>query len=237
MRQPNKLATALNCWLTFEQMCKRENLFNESYLTYPIGQFLSARYGSALVSEYPHPVLMQLKRDRGDKPRLDFAVLSGGHNIELVIETKWLSSSKSLIRDIIRDLVRLELVAHANGAEAWLILAGRGSDFELLSRHSAFKGHPSHVGSNSILPYGRAGCGRLRLNPPAKFRRDILEKALQPFIGIELANCIHITRFGPYPSDVPASGYVTYLWRVDNKNGSGRFLPEKIYTGRIAQRM
>ena len=235
MRRPNKLATALNSWLTFEQMCKRESLFNESYLAYPIGQFLSSRYGAALVSEYPHPILTPLKEGRGDKPRIDFAVLGKDGNIELVIETKWLSSSRSLIRDIIRDLVRLELVVHAQGAEAWLILAGKGSYFDLISGNSKFKGHPSHIGSDPILPHGCSKSGRLRLNPPAKFRREILEDALRPFVGIELTDCIHITRFGPYPPDATPSGYVTYLWRVDKRKNTARFLPETIWN-EFAQR-
>jgi hypothetical protein len=153
MKRPNKIAIGLNAWLTFEQMCKREPIFSESYLAFPIGQLLSARYGAALVSEHPHPVLAPLMTGRGNRPRLDFAVLRQDKSVELAIETKWLSSSPTLQRDIIRDLVRLELVAHAHSAEAWLVVAGLANEFGVLVGKPKFLGHPSHIGSDPILPH------------------------------------------------------------------------------------
>lgn len=230
MNRPNKIASGLNAWLTFEQMCKRAPLFSESYLAFPIGQLLSARYGAALISEHPHPLLAPLKVGRGDKPRLDFAILREDKTVELAIETKWLSSSRTLRRDIIRDIVRLELVVHADKAEAWLVVAGLASEFDALVGDPKFQGHPNHVGSDPILPHNVSRNGRLRLNPPAKFRRDILKSALEPFNGVELPDCIHTTRFGPYPSQPTPDSYVTYLWRIDRrKYSSGRFLLESIY--------
>jgi hypothetical protein len=230
VKRPTKIAIGLNAWLTFEQMCKREPLFSEAYLAYPIGQLLATRYGNALVSEHPHPVLAPRKTGRGDKPKLDFAVLRADGSIELAIETKWLSSSPSLQRDIIRDMVRLELACHSQNCDGWLIVAGKSSDFQQLVGAAKFQGHPSHVGSDTILPHGNSRDGRLRLNPPAKFRRDMLDTALTPFAGLDLADCIHVTRFGPYPVDAPANGYVTYLWRINGRRRhQARFKPEAVY--------
>ncbi len=229
MNLPNKIVIGLNAWLTFEQMCEREPLFSESYLAFPIGQLLNARYGAFLVAEHLHPVLAPLKTGRGDKPRFDFAVLREDKTIALAIETKWLSSSKTLQRDIVRDLIRLELVAHADNSEAWLIVAGLADEFRGLVENPKFQGHPNHIGSKPILPFGYSRNGRLRLNPPAKFRREMLTSALEPFHGIELSDCIHVTRFGPYPSEPVARGYVTYMWRIDKHRHPGRFLPEIVY--------
>lgn len=100
MRPVRKLVEAINSWLDFEVMCKREGLFSECYMAYPIGQFLSAYYKHNLTAEYLHPILAPLKAGRGDKPRIDFAVIDDNEQLVLAIETKWLSSSQTLVRDI-----------------------------------------------------------------------------------------------------------------------------------------
>lgn len=125
MKRFRKLVEAVSSWLHFEAMCRREALFCESYIAATIGQFLSARYGYSLHIEYPHPVLASLKLGRGDVPRIDFAVVNDSNQIEVAIETKWISTSSSLIRDIVRDLVRLELLYHNQGTQAYLLVAGK----------------------------------------------------------------------------------------------------------------
>ncbi len=230
MKLPNKIALALNSWLTFEQMCGREPLFSEAYLAYPMGQFLGSEFGSRLVAEFPHPILAPLKTGRGDKPRIDFAVVRSDGRVEIAIETKWLSSSQTLQRDIIRDLVRLELMVSNQDSEAWLVVAGEASKFEALVGTEKFQGHPAHVGSDPILPHGTSRDGRLRLNKPAKFRYEMLKAALEPFHGVDLTDCIHTTRFGPYPSTAPGAKYVTYLWRVNVRRQLGRFRYETVYS-------
>src|SRR5262245_44980490 len=102
-------------------MCKREDLFSESYISYPIGQFLTAHYASSLKAEYPHPRLAPFKTGRGDKPRVDFVVADEQNNIEIAIETKWLSSSTTLVRDVIRDVIRLELLIQNATTKSYLI--------------------------------------------------------------------------------------------------------------------
>lgn len=228
MNRPNKIAIGLNAWLTFEQMCKREPLFSEAYLAYPIGQLLATRYGARLVAEYPHPVLSPLKKSSGDKPRLDFAVLKPDGRLELAIETKWLSSSNKLHRDVLRDLVRLELIRHAHSCEAWFIIAGPAHLFQNLVGSSKFQGHPLHLNSKPILPYGINNEGVVRLNPIPRFREKLIKEVLEPFGEIEMRNIIHLTKFGPYPSDAQGKSYVVYLWRLNSRGALGRFSPPKV---------
>ena len=229
MNRLNKFACAINSWLTFEQMCKRECLFCESYLAYPIGQFLNAEYGEYLQTEYIHPVLAEYKNGRGDKPRIDFVVLTEQKEISIAIETKWISTSTTLLRDIIRDLIRLELVVHKTNAEGWFILAGNGRDFNELVKTRNFLGHPKHIGSNTILPYGRSEIGNIRLNPPAKFRKEFLKECLRPYIGMSIIDSITLTKFGPYPKEYKAKDYVTLIWKVANKQEKERFKPEDVF--------
>ena len=131
MRNPRNIVEAVSYWLNFESQCKRTELFNERYLSYPIGQFLMARYGHLVRTEYEHPILSPLKYGKGAKPKIDYVVLkkkekSGDRElIDLAIETKWCSNSNTLVRDIIRDLVRLNLLIYKYDCSAYFILAGK----------------------------------------------------------------------------------------------------------------
>jgi len=48
---------AISHWLNYEKICRKQNLFNEKYLSYPIGQFLQSRFTKGLRTEYRHPFL------------------------------------------------------------------------------------------------------------------------------------------------------------------------------------
>jgi hypothetical protein len=228
VKLPNKIATGLNSWLSFEQMCGRKSLFSESYLAYPIAQLLATEFGAGLVSEYKHPVLAPLKCTSGDKPRLDFAVLQNDGKVELAVETKWLSSSKTLHKDIIKDLVRLELVRHHQGCEAWLIVAGPANSFESLVNCDKFAPYPNKYKSNPLLPHGKTRQGILRLDPVSKYRKELISSALESFGGIEMSQVLHLTRFGPFPEAPKNNACVVYLWRLNHTGPRGRFVPPTV---------
>jgi hypothetical protein len=150
-------------------------------------------------------------------------------NIEVAIETKWLSSSRTLIRDIIRDMVRLELLAHHLGAKSYLVLAGSTKRrYELFSQQR-FQGHPHHLGSKPILPYDRSEVGSLRFNPPASFRVALLTSALEVFKGVQLINSIRATKFGPDDTESETKQYTACAWRIEARQWTERFLPEDVF--------
>lgn len=157
MKNARALVETIGSWLHFELLCGREELFSERYLSYPIGQFLSNRHGNALRAEYPHPILSEARERRGDKPRIDFAVLDSEDNVEVAVETKWLGASTqpvpgTLIPAVIRDILRLELLASHFDTAAFLIMAGRKRDFKRLFGSAAFAGHSDHPQSRELLP-------------------------------------------------------------------------------------
>ena len=229
MNRPNKFAKAITAWLTFEQLCRRETLFCEAYMSYPIGQFLTTRYGSKLRGEFVHPILAELKKGPGDKPRIDFVVLEDNDICSLVLETKWISSSNNLPRDIIRDLIRIELMVHGYNSEGWFILSGKAKSFNTLISDKRILGKDGDPKSKPILPFFDTNSGSIRLNPPAKFRYELLKESLQPFIGIEISNSIRVTKFGPFPNEYKLNEYLTFLWRIENDKDKSRFKPENVY--------
>ncbi len=72
MRQPGlshmndaelqKLAMAVNRWLSFQILCGREMLLSEGYLCQPIAEFLLRHHKGPLETEYIHPQLNKVKR-------------------------------------------------------------------------------------------------------------------------------------------------------------------------------
>lgn len=124
------------------------------------------------------------------------------------------------------DLARLELVAHAQNAQAWLVVAESARAFNDLVAHPRFQGHPKRIGSDPILPYGKPGTGRLRLNPPAKSRREMLRQAFEHYHGVELIERICTTGFSPHLEEPLSKGYMAYLSRIDLCGDITRFLPE-----------
>ena len=133
-----KLLEATAAWLHFEKMCYREPLFGERYMSYPIGQFLNARFGNKVRSEHVHPALARVIEGSGGKPKIDFAVVDDNEQMKIAIETKWVSGSSTLARDIVRDIIRLELLAH-EGAKALLVLAGCNRDMNYLFARSSLR--------------------------------------------------------------------------------------------------
>jgi hypothetical protein len=67
------ISEAVGSWLKFEY-CDRSGLFNEKYLSVPIGHLLAARYGVRVYAEYDHPVIAPLMKSPGKRHQIDFAV-------------------------------------------------------------------------------------------------------------------------------------------------------------------
>ncbi len=226
---PQRLVEAVAAWLEFEQLCYRTGLFSESYLTFPIGQFLQSRAGDRVRTELEHPVLAPLKTDRGDKPRVDFAVVREDSTVEFAVETKWRSKTPTLVVQLIRDLVRLEMIVHEQDARAVLILGGLSRKLLGLFETKAFSRHPKKPNSKPLLPVEEATVGTtLWLDTDVKYRRALFISALRPFVGRFISRGINITRLGPFPRDARKNQTVVYGFRV-NRRDNGRFLPEDVF--------
>lgn len=232
MGNPRTIVEAIGYWLNFENACKRSELFNERYIAYPIGQFLMARYGHLVRSEYIHPILAKNKEGKGAKPKIDFVVLkqkeksSDDEAIELAIETKWCSKSNTLVRDIIRDLVRLSLLIHHYDCSAYFILAGRKKDVDALFKHEKFTKLKGVASSKPILESDpKLIASTLRLINPPRFRIKLLNDALNPFQSMVIPCSIPTTKFGEYPKNIKNSQYAVFGWRLDKRNVN-TFLPK-----------
>ncbi|MHC1732804.1 MAG: hypothetical protein AB9888_12365 [Bacteroidales bacterium] len=225
MKNPKTIVEAIGYWLNFEYACKRSELFNERYMSYPIGQFLMARFGHLVRTEYIHPILSEIKSGKGAKPKVDFVVLrqkikiSDEEVIELAIETKWCSKSNTLVRDIVRDLVRLSLLIDKYNCSAYFILAGKKKAIDSLFADEKFAELKNVASSKPILAYGSNSiASSLKLGNPPKFRLKLLNEALIPFKDIDIPFSVPTTKFGEYPKNIRTSQYAVFGWRLDKRN-------------------
>jgi len=229
MNTYSKIADGLSAWLTFEQRCGRVNLFSESSLAHPLGQLLQYRYEGRVRAEVEHPVLAPFKTGAGQKPRIDFVVDGVGGMYDLVVETKWVSESPTLLRDVIRDIVRLDLLLGVHAREALFVLAGEKRTIARLFSHRQFQPHPQHLSSKHILPLGNHTKASVRFVPIPQFRRSLYVRVLKPYCGIPVSNSIRVERSGPFPRNASSKSHEVYLWRLIKHIQGPTFIPEAEY--------
>lgn len=212
-----KIADGLAGWLTYEQWCERQPLFCESYLALPLAELLQGQYPGRVLSEVVHPVLVQHKEGRGAYPRIDFAVTGQDDTkYELTIETKWVSESPTLLRDIIRDIVRLDLLLPTYAKEAIIVLAGNKRDTRRFFEHPLLQAPKpdTAVYKHLLTPDGHNRSTIYffhAITPPI---RQILLNVLEAFEGVEVSRVIQIERSGPFPRSTTTKQYEVYVWKV-----------------------
>jgi len=225
MHKMSKVAQGLASWLAFERRCGRQNLFCESYLAHALGQLLTHQYSGQVLPEQKHPVLSAARNGAGRRPCYDFAVFSREGVADLAIETKWASASPTLLRDLVRDLVRLDLLVPQHAREAILILAGERRRINRLFARSEFKPHASHPHSTPLLPIESYSRTSVRLVPAHTYRRSLYRDALRKFATIPIRRSIRVERGGWYDA---AKEYRVFVWRII-KYGGQTFLPEEVF--------
>jgi hypothetical protein len=217
-------------WLHYENVCKRDHMFNETYLRYPIAQILQAHYGNNVEIEYPHPILSHLMQTKGDKRRIDFVVLDESEQIKLAIETKWVNRSNYLIESLISDAIRLEMLAHDYGTTSFIILGIGKENMRKFSQQKKIAPHPKNYNSHPILPLEKDHQSSIWLNPPPKYRKEILQKACEPYIGIKIPNVLFFKRTVIYPEHFDRTKtFMLFGWRIESHRNRECFYPESVF--------
>jgi hypothetical protein len=226
----NKIADGLASWLNFELRVGREGIFSESYMANPIGQLLNYRFNGRVVSEINHPVLAGKMEGPGKRPKVDFAIKETKHyRYEVVVETKWISKSNTLLRDIIRDIIRLDMLVPQYAEEAILIVAGKKKDFQEVFNDKNFQAHPKSHNSRELLSIDGYEKNSIRFYPIPKFREKFFQDVLEIYKENEISNSIQIERSGPFPKEANQNQYIVYLWKIRKFTDKGKFIPKILY--------
>jgi hypothetical protein len=218
------LTGGVGAWLQFEQACDRTGLFSEKYLTHPIGQILSARSGNKAFAEFKHPVLAPLAKGVGRKPEIDFAVCDPYPKISIAVESKWIGRSKPTVQSVLWDLIRLELLAHHEGARCFFILGGKRSDIESLFALEAFSAS-SGTHKKPLLKHNSNSLHKTNLVPTDPARIPTLKALFAAHLNMEFPHTIITRRSAPFPPDQKPNSFQVYTWEVMSPARRDTFWP------------
>jgi len=224
MELARKLAEGVGSWLQYQYACHNSSLFSERYLTEPIGQILSAHSRTRVIAEHRHPVLAPLAAGRGSKPSVDFVVLDPHPKVKIAVESKWIGQTKPSVRSIMWDLIRLELIAHAEGAECFFVLGGTKRALDAYFKQKEFTGpksphHPVlHAHTNEKF--------QVNLSPSATYRIAMMKKLFEKYQSTAFPHRIIARRTDPFPPDCKATQYQIYVWHITSKAKRDFFYPK-----------
>jgi hypothetical protein len=225
MKIERRLSEGIASWLIFEQHCNKSGLFNEKYLSFPIGQILSSVFGSNVHAEYIHPVLSKFAKGKGAKPKIDFAVINE-ENIPIVaIETKWIGQTTPSVHSILWDLIRLELLSREYGTSCIFILGGRRKKLEILFNSNDFalknSSHP-----DPILSTFSQGIHGIPITTNDPIRIQLWKPVFSEYQNISCPSKIGTQLFNPFPSKCTQEQFQIYSWRVFSVPNKTIFKPK-----------
>lgn len=225
MKIARRLAHGVASWLRFEFQCQRGYLFEEKYLSYPIGQILHAEYGSKVESEVDHPLLTEHTVGRGKRPKMDFAVIKN-EEISLSLESKWIGSTVPKVEDLIWDLIRLELMAHHYNCISIFLLAGQHRGIKKLFSSNAFMAPRENRGPRPILKDGIHRSMAMRLDNPPEQRKEAIKNLVTKYPRIKMPSKISSGKPFFFPEKCNLPDFQVYVWEVSPATPRLSFLAE-----------
>lgn len=225
-----RLTEGVGAWLHFEAICNRTGLFNERYLSVPVGQILSARFGDRVLSEFEHPILAPLMVGRGRRPAIDFVYCNPYPTVNVAVETKWAGSSNTTVANIIWDLIRLEHLAHHYSATCIFLLAGQRSSLLRLMSSIDFVGRKGAFRTTPILRTDSNEPLSLPLVPEQPYRIPLLRRVFSTLQNIPIPHRLYTVRSAPFPIQCPINHFQVFAWRVFSaRKNRMEFLPSNIF--------
>jgi hypothetical protein len=222
-----KLAEGVGGWLQLEFQCHRSEVFSEKYLSVPVGQILSAEFGTKAYAEVNHPILAKLAKGSGRRPQVDFAVCNPYPQISVAVETKWVTSSAVQAHLIIWDLIRLEMLSYHLNARTFFVFGGKKKFLDVFFRSDAFLGPLADGRSRPILSLPNRPALGLRMHQPPISRIPILRKVFKVFkmADVEMPEAIKSSKPAIFPETCPRSRYQIYAWEIMPAKHRRTFLP------------
>ena len=131
IQQVNNLGSAVLHWLCFQNLCGRDTLMSEHYLSQPIGEYLLHHHSGTLDSEVDHPNLNPTGR-RGRPRQIDFCLFSREtKRLTAAFELKWVGDGPFDKQRVVDDLLRLEALRNeeAQHVYRYFLVSGKTNDF------------------------------------------------------------------------------------------------------------
>lgn len=225
MNVKRKLSEGVASWLMFEFHSNRAQLFGEKYLTTPIGHILSGIYGNQVVAEYSHPILNEHKTWPGRPPQIDFAIRNNGQ-VEVAVESKWISNSQLDVGDIIWDLIRLELLHYHFKTKCFFVLGGKSIKIQELFQSNRFQEPRDNGRKRPVLRLKKERKPAIRIDSPPATRASLIKARLRQYPNILMPSSIVSGYPDFYPEQCRNQDSKVYVWEICSFKNKPRFYPK-----------
>lgn len=223
MELARKLAEGTGAWLQYQYACHNSGLFSERFLAEPIGRILASTTTGRVIAEHPHPILAPLAIGPGAKPCVDFVVQDPYPKVRVAVESKWLGQTKPSVSSIMWDLIRLEMIAHADGADCFFVLGGMKRSLDAYFLQSTFSAKHPH---GPVLHAYKNFKLQVTLTATVPHRIAIMKKLFEKYQDIAFPHKIIARRTDPFPLDCKSNQYQIYVWHISSKGKREVFYPK-----------
>lgn len=211
-----RLAEGTSSWLHFEFHCNRGNLFNEKYISVPVGQLTSSLFEGRIKSEVNHPYLIPNEK-KGRKPQIDF-VVKKNDQISVAIESKWIGNTLISFSQILWDLIRLEQLTFHLGCDSYFLVSGFSKKMSsALSNTHFYRESP-------IMPFTkqlRQGIV-LEMDKLDAETKSYINKKISKYKDLKIPKTMHFDIPHYFPKEVVNMSFQTYVWKVNSRKSVNR---------------
>lgn len=207
-----KISEGISGWLLFEFNCFRGYLFNEKYLSYPIGQILNSITEYKTLTEINHPCS---NNEQGRPLQIDFVMTDDSSKWKYAFESKWIGNSNISLGSMIWDLIRLQnLFIEQPNVKCYFILAGFDkkinqliADFDICFHEDSQKKNEIVEINNTFLVFN--------LFKLDKATKSYINKRLEKYPNFKLFSRIRCRPAHKFPkNDVINMTFSTYMFEV-----------------------
>jgi hypothetical protein len=223
---PKRVSEGVTAKLDFDYSCNRGNSFGEYHVHGVVNEVLSANIDPnkhKITSGFPHALLK--RPGRGRQPEIDFAIHSRVSSaLFLAAEVKWAGSAHCTVKNILKDLIRLQLIANAeHQAECFMLISGRKDNFDrLFNEKLLIQGTKRMLERTDNISYGKRSEPRIKtfsLQNNLDYQIEI--DAIIADIGDSLPSIPDriISAFQSPALSAPIEGrFQTHAWRILSSN-------------------
>jgi len=213
-----KISEGVSGWLLFEFNCFRGYLFNEKYLSYPVGQILNSITEYKTLTEINHPCSNNMQ---GRPLQVDFVLTDDKSKWKYAFESKWIGNSMISLGAIIWDLVRLQnLDKHHAEIKCYFILVGFDKkinilleDFDICHDKTSKKKNKIAKTNSTFLIFD--------LCELDKTTKDYVNQKIKKYPNFKLYSKIHCKPAHKFPkNDIINMTFTTYIFEILKPDGT-----------------
>ena len=215
-----KISQGVSGWLLYEFNCNRGDLFNEKYLSFPIGNILNTLTEFQTSTEENHPC--SNSNSKGRPLQVDFVILDKYKTKEwkYAIETKWIGKTNISLHSVIWDLIRLQnLFKDFNNIKCYFVLSGFNKKIQHLTRDFNITYNLNNSSKSNLTTVN---------NNTLKFHLDKLDNKSKNNINAKIKNYIDFTLYSKivckpahvYPNENLNMTFSTYIFEILKPGGT-----------------